>query len=272
MLTIDMTSPWFLGFLFLLGLEFGSFANVCIYRWPRQKSVSWPRRSHCPWCNRQIAWFDNIPVLSYLFLRGRCRGCRSAIGVRYPITELLMPLLWLLGVWIVLPEPSLHTVPFLTALFGLLFVLVVTTQTDLAWKMIPDKASYALITLGVLTSYWNPFFKELPAINPIALCVLEAALIGGILFLFSYVGALLMGREILGMGDVKLLMGITTTLGLRNAMMALFIGSFLGGLVGTIAILTKRIKRRDYIPFGPWINLGAFISFFIHVRVFDKSP
>src|SRR4051812_20254110 len=98
--------------LFAFGLIFGSFANVCIYRWPRNGSTSVPRRSYCPWCQHDIAWRDNIPVWSFLLLRGRCRHCRSPISVRYPLVEIAMGLLWVLAGMAVKPR-TIDDLPFL---------------------------------------------------------------------------------------------------------------------------------------------------------------
>src|SRR5436190_18943844 len=116
-------------FVFLFGLEFGSFANVCIYRWPRSASVVHPRRSFCPWCNHQIRWSDNVPLLSFLLLRGRCRHCKSPISLRYPLIELATALLWL-GAFRLLPAPTaVAPAALLAATFSFLFAAVVTTMT-----------------------------------------------------------------------------------------------------------------------------------------------
>lgn len=134
-------------FLLFLGLEFGSFANVCIYRWPRGFSILNPIRSCCPWCKNIIPWMDNIPVFSFIYLNRRCRNCQSPISWRYPLIELLLPIIWCS---IVLMDPSrIFTEPILMVnLFFLGFVILVTSITDLDWKIIPDQCTYSLVLVG----------------------------------------------------------------------------------------------------------------------------
>src|SRR5688572_6392056 len=132
--------------LIIMALMIGSFANVCIYRWPRDLTTLKPMRSFCPWCEHPIAWYDNIPVLSFLFLNQRCRQCQSHISWRYPIVEASMAVLWL---------ATAHFFAmnlFFPVLLVLMFVIVVSTATDLEWKIIPDQVTLPLTILGLLVA------------------------------------------------------------------------------------------------------------------------
>jgi leader peptidase (prepilin peptidase)/N-methyltransferase len=246
-------------FIILIGLELGSFANVCIYRWPRNASILRPHRSHCPWCNAQIVWFDNIPVISYLFLRGKCRHCKCTISVRYPIIELIVPTLWLS---FVLPFPFILKNPvFLTLLGTATLMIVITTLTDIDWKIIPDEATFSLAVIGIALSAWNPLLGEEPSFR---LLMSAAGLLtgGGVLFLISIFGRLIFKREAMGGGGVKLLAALGTILGYKGILLTFFIGSIVGGLVVLPLLLLGRIKRHSYLPFGPFLNIGAIITLF----------
>lgn len=248
-------------FVFLLGLEFGSFANVCIYRWPRSSSVMRPRRSFCPWCGHQILWADNIPVVSYLLLRARCRHCASPISARYPLVELSMAVLWVAAYRAVAPEPEVLQILFLAGVLTFLFVAVVTTLTDLDWKVIPDEASATLVVTGLLTAAGNPILGEFP-MERIAHSALGLFVAGGAVWMIGQVGGRLLGREAMGGGDVKLMAGMGTVLGWHFALYALFLGSIIGGLAAMAGMMLGRLKRGDHIPFGPFLNMGGAILLF----------
>jgi len=245
-----------IAFVFLLGLEFGSFANVCIYRWPRNASVVRPRRSFCPWCSVSIPWFDNIPVLSFILLGGRCRSCRSPISFRYPAVEFSMAVLWTIAYQRLGPASSLQDGFFMAAVLMLCFTALVTTMTDLDWRIIPDESSAILAGTGLLTAFANPILGESWSIR-ISESVIGLAVGGGTVWLIGLIGERLFGKEAMGGGDVKLLGAIGTVLGWQGALATLFLGSFIGGIVVVIGLLTGRLKRQQYIPFGPFLNLAS---------------
>jgi leader peptidase (prepilin peptidase)/N-methyltransferase len=260
-------------FLILFGLEFGSFANVCIYRWPRNMSVSHPVRSLCPWCRHQISVWENIPVLSYLFLRGACGHCHSRISVRYPLVELTMPVLWLLA-WKFLDYSGLKIqLPFMIAVCSFLFVVLITTLTDLDWKLIPDQASYLLITIGVCSAYWNPFLNIGGGFSAFQNSFL--GIVGGALplWLIGIGGKKIIGKEAMGGGDIKLLAGMGSFMGWESALLILMVGSLLGCFVALLGLLTRILRRGQYIPFGPFLNAGALLVFIFRCNqsMFDNA-
>lgn len=248
-----------IAFVFLLGLEFGSFANVCIYRWPRNASVVRPRRSFCPWCNVSIAWFDNIPVLSFFLLRARCRHCRSPISFRYPAVELSVALLWLLIYLRLGPATSWQDLGFLAGILMLAFSAVVTTMTDLDWRLIPDSATATLIVAGLATSWLNPILGA-TWVDRVANALIGFTVGGGTIWLIGYIGERLFGKEAMGGGDVKLVAAVGTVLGWEGALAVLFFGAIVGGIVVVGGLLTGKLRRHQYIPFGPFLN---FASIFI---------
>lgn len=243
-------------FVFLLGLEFGSFANVCIYRWPRNSSVVSPRRSFCPWCESSIAWFDNIPVLSFLILRGRCRSCRSPISVRYPAVELSVAVLWVITYRRLGPVVSLGDWVFMAAVFTLGFTAIVTTMTDLDWRLIPDESSALLAFVGLATAMANPILGD-AYLSRLTQSILGLAVGGGTIWMVGFAGERLFGKEAMGGGDVKLLGAIGTVLGWEAALATLFLGAFTGGVCAVIGLFSGRLKRHQYVPFGPFLNLAS---------------
>lgn len=232
----------------LFGAVVGSFLNVCIYRLPRRESVAWPG-SHCPACRRPIAWYDNIPLVSYLLLLGRCRRCRTRIPLRYPLVEALnaagyVALLWYFG-------PS-----WSTAAYGALYsALLVVAGTDLSHKIIPNAITFPGMALGVLAA---------ATVLPLGLMDSLIGLLvgGGILWLLAWASPYLFGKEGMGGGDIKLVGMIGAFLGWKPALMTIMVGAFLGSVIGVTLIVARVIKRDEYIPFGPFLVCGAVIALF----------
>lgn len=235
----------------LIGLFFGSFANVCIHRAPRGRSVAVPR-SRCPKCHREIAWYDNIPVLSWFLLGGRCRGCDGRISFRYPLIELLMASLFL-SVYHISSNTSL-------LLFGLLltFVFVVISVIDLDWQIIPDIFSLGLLGVGLVTS---PLNEGLGDTGPVrALSSIVGAGVGfGSAWLMAAIGRRVFKREALGGGDVKLLAGVGAVLGASGVLTSWFVGSVLGSFVFVGLKLRRKMDWGAYLPFGPFLAAGAWV-------------
>ena len=232
----------------LLGALIGSFLNVCIYRLPRQESIAWPG-SHCPKCSHPIAWYDNIPILSYLTLAGRCRHCAVRIPFRYPLVEVLnasgyVGLLWVFG-------PSLVAVAY--CLFY--SALLVVAGTDLTHKIIPNAVTFPGIIVGIVCA---------ATVLPLGFLdsLLGVLVGGGILWLLAWASPYLFGKEGMGGGDIKLLAMIGAFLGWKPALMTIMVGSLLGSLVGVTLIAAQVIKREDYIPFGPFLVCGALVALF----------
>jgi len=232
----------------VFGATIGSFLNVCIYRLPRHESIVWPG-SHCPSCGGSIAWYDNVPVLSYLWLGGRCRTCRAPITMRYPLIEAAngagyVTILWVFGA------------NWTTILYCILFsALLVVTGTDLTHKIIPNVVTVPGIVLGLVGAA-----TVLP-VGPVN-ALLGMVVGGGILWALAWASPYLFGKEGMGGGDIKLLAMIGAFLGWKPALLTIMIGSLSGSVIGISLIAFGVMKREDYIPFGPYLVFGALVSLF----------
>lgn len=230
--------------IFIVGLLIGSFLNVCIYRIPKNKSVCFPP-SHCPDCSKRIKYYDLIPVISYIILKGRCRFCRENISPRYPLIELFTGLIFTAAFlrWGI-------TIEFIKIVI-LISVLIIVTFIDFEYCIIPGKLMiFTLISGIILNIIGNKSNANL-------LCYLYGFLAGGGVLLLI---VLLTGG--MGGGDVQLMAVIGLFLGLRLIILNLLLSFIIGAAAGITLILLKKKKRRDYIPFGPWISAGTLISVF----------
>jgi len=233
---------------FLFGSIVGSFLNVCIYRLPRGESVVTPR-SHCPGCGKLIRAWDNIPILSFLLLRGRCRDCGQPIAWRYPLVESLTGLLFALTV-------ARHG-PTALAASLLLFEagLVVIAFVDLDHQLIPNIITLPGIPLGLLAG--------LVGGGPSILDRILGALTGaGFLYLVLLYGGALYGQDAMGEGDLNLMALVGAFLGWKAVAVTLLVGCLSGSLVGLSLIALRRLGRREHMPFGPFLALGALVSLF----------
>lgn len=220
----------------LLGLCFGSFANVCIYRLPRHESVVAPR-SHCIACGQPLAAYDLIPVISYLVLRGRCRRCGTRIPLRYPLVELLTGLLFLVAYRLLGLTWDL-AVALLT-----IVVAVIAFATDMEHRIIPNALTFPAMAAGIILS--------LPA-GRLVSALLGALVCGGAFMVIGILGAGKMGG-----GDVKLAAAIGAILGLQAGVTALLIGVIAGALIGLALIALGRATLKSYIPFAPPLTAAA---------------
>jgi leader peptidase (prepilin peptidase)/N-methyltransferase len=243
-------------FAFWFGSVYGSFLNVVIHRLPREESVVHPR-SRCPLCKTAIAWYDNVPVVSWLILGGRCRGCRKPISVRYPLVEAASGLLAaaLQRRWADAPA---WTAAAALACGALLAVALIDWDTFL----IPDELSLGLVVAGLLTAPLNPYFAG-RAWWAAVLWSLFGALCGFAMgWAIAALGEFMLKKEALGGGDVKLLAGVGAWAGATGAFDCLMIGSLLGSIYGVRLLLAGKAKRSDPIPFGPFLAAGAMFNFF----------
>ena len=244
-------------FLILFGLALGSFANVCIYRLPDEKSLLFPA-SHCPRCSAPLRWRDNIPVLGFLLLRGRCRACRERISWRYPSVELLMAAAFAAGLFIL---PQAHGKILLLISLWLAFNWLVITIVDYEHRIIPDELSLSLIVFGWLVAAWNPLLGATPLARLLQSVTAAIGMGGGMLFL-AWLGEKIFKKEALGGGDVKLLAGYGAVLGWSGGGASLVFGSFAGALAGLLLMLIGKKKLGETLPFGPFLNVGAALGFF----------
>jgi len=232
--------------IFILGLIVGSFSNVCIYRIPRNESIIFPA-SHCPKCRSNISLKDNIPLISYILLKGRCRNCKSKISIRYPVVEFLTGLIYLIIYLIYgLSIQSLIYIILSSALVIIAFI-------DLNEQIVPDVISLPGIVIGFIISFFVPYISFINS----ALGVIVG---GGIILVIGLAGSVIFKKEAMGGGDVKLAAMIGAFLGWRYIIISLFLGFFLGALAGIFLILSKIKNKEDVVPFGPFIILGSFIT------------
>lgn len=236
-----------------LGLVLGSFTNVCIYRIPRQRSLVTPR-SFCPYCQRPIRWFDNIPLISFVLLRGRCRSCRHPIGWRYPIIEALCALC-VLGMSLRYPS---HLFLWGVGCF-LIVTLLALSVIDLQYRIIPDSISYTLLIAGLASALANPLLGQ--GWGERVAMSLSGGLLGwGGLFMIAVAGTKIFRTEALGGGDIKLLAGLGTLLGWSGVIGTLLLASLSGALTGLLLLGLGKIQRKASIPFGPFLSAGAYLS------------
>lgn len=256
-------------FVFLFGLIIGSFLNVCILRIPGGKSIVTPA-SACPGCGAPIKPYDNIPVLSWLLLRGKCRACRKPISAMYPAVELLTGLLFLVC-WLAFGF-SAQTLKW--AAFSALMIVLIFT--DLRERLLPDAVNFTGLGIGLLASLFTKpmdgtalwlsarLFDYPPPVPVLSFCdaLLGAAAGSGLLWLVSEGYFRLRGREGMGLGDVKMMLLVGAFLGLKRTVLTILAGSVLGTVLGILFILTRR-KGSDYeLPFGTFLGAAALLVVF----------
>ncbi|MDP8212048.1 MAG: prepilin peptidase [Candidatus Zapsychrus exili] len=248
-------------FIFLLGIIIGSFLNVCIVRMPHEKSVVFPG-SHCPSCKKPIVWYDNVPLLSYIFLAGKCRHCKDKISLRYFLVEFLTGFSFL-GLYLYLGLDIL-LLPYLV----MISCFIIATFVDFEHRIIPDEASVGGMCAGLIFSLFIPKLHgvmpnlEYPILayfHSFGLSILGVLIGGGCIYAMGVLGDFLFKKESMGGGDVKLLAMIGAFLGWQIALLAFFIAPFFGAIFGII----EKIRTKDNtIPYGPFLVLGALISLF----------
>ena len=228
-------------FAFLFGAVFGSFMNVLIYRLPRSLSIVKPR-SFCPKCKKPIPGYENIPIVSFILLRGRCARCRTPISWQYPAVEALVGIVFLF----LFRRYGLS----LNLLFSLCFFcgLIVISGIDFTHQLIPDVITMPGIILGIVYQLTN---------HNLVLGLIGAAFGGGLILLIRFLGGWAYKKEVMGMGDVYLSAMIGAFVGFPNIILAIFIAAVFGAVVGIIYLSVTRKQRETPIPFGPFLSLGG---------------
>lgn len=243
-------------FIFILGAIAGSFLNVCIHRMPRDQSIVFPP-SHCPHCKTSIKPYDNVPIVSYLVLGGRCRSCKSRISPRYLAVELLTA-----GCFLALALAFAHALPMM--IIALIFIcsLIVVFFVDLEHQIIPDEISLGGIAFGILASIVYPPIQNTASHHLAFVRSLEGLFAGGALFWsIRIVGGRVFKKEALGFGDVKLMAAIGALLGPSLVLLAAFLAALIGSVMGLTLIAVGRAELGSRLPFGPFICLGAATAF-----------
>jgi leader peptidase (prepilin peptidase)/N-methyltransferase len=235
-----------------LGLCFGSFLNVCIYRLPRGGSLLHPR-SRCPGCDYQLRWYDNVPVISYVLLLARCRRCGARISLRYPIVEILTAVVF-----------AAHYAVFgVTVLLAvrLLFAcaMIVLFAIDLEHQILPNVITLPGIVAGLVFSLALP-----PGVFD---AVLGVVIGGGVLWLIGEAYYRFAGQEGMGGGDVKMLAMVGAFLGWKQVIFTLIVSSVAGSLIGAALILSRRGTLKHALPFGTFIAIGALLASLAGERV-----
>lgn len=236
-----MTEAWVVG-AGLLGAVLGSFLNVCVHRWPLDRSVVSPR-SHCPECERPIAWHDNIPVVSWLLLGGRCRGCGAHISARYPLVELASAAIWA-GVvaWLGPELEAVRIATFLTILLGI-------ALTDARHYLIPDEFTLGGLGIGLALAAAPGGFSMTRA-------VIGAATGFAVLWVVAVLGEKAFRKPAMGGGDIKMMAMVGAFVGARGVFLTIFLGALLGAAIfGPISMKTGKL-----VPFGIFLAMGAAVT------------
>jgi leader peptidase (prepilin peptidase)/N-methyltransferase len=237
---------------FFGGACVGSFLNVCIYRIPLELSLSKPSRSFCPACGKTIAWYDNLPLISYFALRGRCRQCSASISVRYVLVEALTAVLFLL-VWLKYGWSPLTPI-YMLVVSG----LILATFVDLEHLIIPDRVSLGGMPAGLLLSALFPALHGMNAPLPglyMSLIGLSAGF--GTLWLVAVLGKLAFKKDAMGFGDVKLLGAMGAFMGWHGVLFVIMISSLAGSVIGLLFIFSGKKEWQSRIPYGPYLALAG---------------
>ena len=242
------------GLIFLFGLCIGSFLNVCIYRLPSSMSIVSPSRSICPKCNSAISFYDNIPVFSYLWLKGRCRHCQASISLGYPMVELLTGII-ALDIFFMFGLTPAGIIYFI-----FISSLLVITFIDIDHQIIPDVITLPGIPIGLAVSF------VLPAIT-FKTSMLGMLAGGGSLWVVAWSYSLITRKEGMGGGDIKLLAMIGAFIGWKGVIFTIFAASVAGTFVGLTVMLVKGKNLKFAIPFGPFLSIGAMSYLFFGEKI-----
>jgi len=281
----------------IFGLLVGSFLNVCIFRLPRECMSIVRPRSRCVKCRAYIAWYDNIPVASWIVLGGKCRHCKTPVSPRYAAVELMTGIAFTAAAWLQIYHPLPETEPWQRAAWFaiqayLTSALIVCTFIDLEFTILPDEITKSGIVLGLVAGTaapiiyyftgpewggWNlvrpPGLDAISrvetqwAVRGLATAAAGAIAGGGSIWLVGILGKVLFRKEAMGFGDVKLLAFLGAFLGPRSVLAGFFVAVLLGALFGIGKFIA--VRRMGYVPFGPFLSAGALAMVFAGRRIWD---
>ena len=242
----------------IIGLLIGSFLNVCIYRMPIKESIITPR-SHCPKCNHMIPWYDNIPVISFIALLGKCRFCKKRISLRYVIVEILTPIVFVLLV----KQLGFNVITLIYVILSC--GLIIATFIDVERQIIPDEITYGGMILGLVLSVIFPHLHETTSRFYSLRTSFSGLLLGGLLiYAIAWIGTIAFKKKLkeigeetaMGGGDVKYLAMIGAFLGWKGVIIIFFLAPLFGLVIG---VIEKLRRKADIIPYGPYLSLAAII-------------
>lgn len=245
--------------LFVFGLVFGSFGGMCIYRIPRELPLGLKdkSRSFCTQCKKQISWYDNIPVFSYLFLGGKCRKCKKAISIKYPLAELFTAIAFVFVAIVYKWNPDVELQKHILFFSDLYFfwTLIVLTFIDLEFRIIPDRFSLGnwAVALAIVIFNWLKFDA------PLTESIVGGVLGFGFFFLIGFAYEKIKGFEGLGFGDVKMMGWLGTWLGALGLPLLVLTASITGLIVGVVVMIKEKGNLKTAIPFGPFLAIGAIV-------------
>lgn len=244
-----MTETLFVVYLATVGVAFGSFLNVCLYRWPAGESVIRPR-SRCPGCGEAVAWYDNVPVLSWLVLRGRCRRCGTGISIQYPLVEAAVGVIWLgAALWLDPGVEAVRAAILLTLLLGIAII-------DARHRIIPDQFTLVGMAAGLLLAAWPDGF-------PFMTAAVGAGAGYVVMWAVKLGGEALFRKPALGVGDIHMMAMVGAFLGVGGTLLTILLGSVLGLVIGVpAAYLAGKLEARNtYLPLGTFLAMGAAVAY-----------
>lgn len=246
-------------FLFLFGACIGSFLNVCIYRMPdEEKSIVSPG-SYCPHCKTPLRWYDNLPIIGYAFLKGRCRTCREQISPRYIFVEVLVGYIFVQYFNVFGLSPQYIAAVYLTC------SLLVATFVDFKWHIIPDEINFAGMIVGCVLAFFFPsLFGEERHLVAFMWAAVGLLVGGGSIYLTGVIGDFIFRKESMGGGDVKLMAMIGAFLGWKYVLLTFFLAPFFGSVIG---IYAKYVQKKEIIPYGPFLSCAALCALFAGDRI-----
>lgn len=244
--------------IIIVGLAFGSFANVLIYRIPKDRSIIKPRSS-CPECGSEIFWYDNIPLISWIILKGKCRNCRSPIPVKYPLVEALSAIIFVISYLLF----GLSINSLVATLF--LYVLLVVSFIDLEVRIIPNKIIYPAILIAIsLSAIFYLIGKPLLPLlgrKSLATSFFSGLAVFLLILIIDFLGRIVYKKEGIGAGDIKLSFFMGIILG-YHVFLAVFFAFLLGAVIGLLTLTIRKKRKNDdaYMPMGPFLSLGSFLA------------
>ncbi|HJR15271.1 MAG TPA: prepilin peptidase [Gemmatimonadales bacterium] len=246
MIDLAQPGPVEIAFGALLGALLGSFLNVCILRWgaePKESIIS--PRSHCPRCAKGLAWYENVPILSWLLLRARCRGCGEPISIMYPLVELATAGIWTYMIW----RHGITVEALRGAAFGT--ILLGIAMTDARQYIIPDEFTWGGLVIGLL-------FSLAAGLAGLGAALLGAAVGFGLLWLVGTVGTWVFKEDAMGGGDIKMMAMVGAFLGWQGVLLTIFLGALAGSLV---FVPLQLVGQKKLVPFGIFLSIGAAITY-----------